>query len=231
MVIIFDLDGTLLDTVADLGRACNHALEACGYAPHGAACYPHWVGNGINKLIERALLAQPCTSQFLMHNASLSDEVLRVRAEFVAFYNVHNCDLTTPYDGISALLSRLKERGCRLAVASNKYMQATQRIVTRFFPDMFDVVLGERDGVPRKPHPQIVWDILSALNVKSSPSDSTFYIGDSLVDVQTAANAGVDMIACSWRFGAKCDLLHSSARFVVNSPQEIWRILSSSANC
>lgn len=228
MVIIFDLDGTLLDTVADLGRACNHALEMCGYVPHDAACYPHWVGNGINKLIERALLAQPCQSPSMSHHSFLSAEILRVRAEFVAFYNVHNCDLTTPYDGIPALLSELKERGCRLAVASNKYIQATQRIVTHFFPGMFDVVLGERDGVPRKPHPQIVWDILSGLNSKQSSSDSLFYIGDSLVDVQTAANAGIKMIACSWGFGAKSDLLHSSARFVVDSPQEILRLLSSS---
>ena len=154
--IIFDLDGTLLNTINDLGYACNHALQACGYPTHAIEDYPRLVGNGVRKLVERALNAGGVEP--------LTERVDEMMAHFVPYYNAHNCDYTRPYDGIPELLAELKHRGCRLAVASNKYQAATEKIVEHFFPGVFDAVLGERVGIPRKPDPQIVKDIMTRLN-------------------------------------------------------------------
>lgn len=211
-LVIFDLDGTLLNTIDDLGYACNHALEACGFPTHAIEEYPRLVGNGVNKLIERAL----------PEGQKDEETVLRVRAHFVPYYNAHNCDFTRPYDGIPELLESLKARGCMLAVASNKYQAATEKIVSHFFPGVFDVVLGEREGVPRKPDPQIVRDIEAKLQRDKVPSTySVLYVGDSLVDQATAANAGVPFVACSWGFVAREKLVEAGCEHIIDSPREL----------
>ena len=211
-LVIFDLDGTLLNTIDDLGYACNHALEACGFPTHAIEEYPRLVGNGVNKLIERAL----------PEGQKDEETVLRVRARFVPYYNAHNCDFTRPYDGIPELLESLKARGCMLAVASNKYQAATEKIVSHFFPGGFDVVLGEREGVPRKPDPQIVRDIEAKLQRNKVPSTySVLYVGDSLVDQATAANAGVPFVACSWGFVARERLEEAKCEQIIDTPQEL----------
>ena len=210
-LVIFDLDGTLLNTIDDLGYACNHALEACGFPTHTIEEYPRLVGNGVNKLIERAL----------PEGQKDEETVMRVRAHFVPYYNAHNCDFTRPYDGIPELLESLKARGCMLAVASNKYQAATEKIVSHFFPGVFDVVLGEREGVPRKPDPQIVRDIEAKLQRDEVPSTySVLYVGDSLVDQATAANAGVPFVACSWGFVAREKLVEAGCEHIIDSPRE-----------
>ena len=211
-LVIFDLDGTLLNTIDDLGYACNHALEACGFPTHAIEEYPRLVGNGVNKLIERAL----------PEGQKDEETVLRVRAHFVPYYNAHNCDFTRPYDGIPELLESLKARGCMLAVASNKYQAATEKIVSHFFPGVFDVVLGEREGVPRKPDPQIVRDIEAKLQRDKVPSTySVLYVGDSLVDQATAANAGVPFVACSWGFVAREKLAEAGCERIIDNPMEL----------
>ena len=156
MTIIFDLDGTLLNTIDDLGYACNYALEQTGYPTHPIADYPRMVGNGINNLIRRALPEAEQTEE----------NIQRVRAHFVPYYNAHNCDYTRPYEGIPELLATLKAQGHQLAVASNKYQAATEKIVGHFFSGIFDVILGEREGIERKPNPTIVFDILDRLRLK-----------------------------------------------------------------
>ena len=218
MLLIFDLDGTLINTIDDLGQACNHALSVCGFPTHQIEDYPRLVGNGINKLIERALPEE--------HRNEAT--VLRLREHFVPFYDQHNCDLTHPYDGIPELLQTLKAAGNTLAVASNKYQAATEKIVAHFFPTTFDVVLGEREGIPRKPDPQIVWDIihrLSPLTSNLSPLTSTlspiYYIGDSLVDAATARAANLPFVACTWGFCTKEQLLTVTPDHMVNHPSEI----------
>ena len=193
MLLIFDLDGTLINTIDDLGKACNHALSACGFPTHKIEDYPRLVGNGINKLIERALPEE--------HRNEAT--VLRLREYFVPFYDQHNCDLTRPYDGIPELLQTLKAAGHTLAVASNKYQAATEKIVAHFFPNTFDVVLGEREGIPRKPDPQIVWDIIHRLSPLASNLSPIYYIGDSLVDAATARAANLPFVACTWGFCTK----------------------------
>ena len=214
MLIIFDLDGTLINTIDDLGQACNHALAACGFPTHKIEDYPRLVGNGINKLIERALPEEHRNEE----------TVLRAREYFVPYYDEHNCDLTRPYDGIPALLQALKTQGHILAVASNKYQAATEKIVAQLFPDTFDVVLGEREGVARKPDPQIVYDIWSDGSDKSDGSE-TLYIGDSLVDAKTAQAAGVKLVLCTWGFCTEEQLATANPDYMVHHPAEILPII------
>lgn len=211
MLIIFDLDGTLINTIDDLGQACNHALSACGFPTHTIEEYPRLVGNGINKLIERALPEQ--------HRNETT--VLRLREYFVPFYDKHNCDLTRPYNGIPELLKALKAAGHTLAVASNKYQAATEKIVAHFFPNTFDVVLGERVDVPRKPDPQIVWDILASLPSTINHQPSTLYVGDSLVDAATAKAANLPFVACTWGFCTKEQLLTAQPDYMITHPLEL----------
>ncbi len=211
MIIIFDLDGTLLNTIDDLGYACNYALEQTGYPTHPIEAYPRMVGNGINNLIRRAL---PQTEQ-------TEENVLRVRTHFVPYYNAHNCDYTHPYEGIPELLQALNAQGHYLAVASNKYQAATEKIVRHFFPDTFDVILGEREGVERKPNPQIVYDITSRLSTFDS---RLLYIGDSLVDRDTAQNAKVPFVACSWGFVPKEQLVAAGIEHIIDHPADLLLI-------
>ena len=224
MIIIFDLDGTLINTISDLGQACNHALAACGFPTHKIEDYPRLVGNGVNKLIERALPEEYRNEE----------TVLRLREYFIPYYDEHNCDFTRPYDGIPELLEALKRKGDEamrrtgerwfLAVASNKYQAATEKIVAQIFPGIFDVVLGEREGVERKPHPQIVYDILSTLNSKLSTLNC-LYIGDSLVDAETARAAGATLVLCTWGFGTREQMEGAKPDYLVDHPLEVLKVV------
>lgn len=224
MVIIFDLDGTLINTISDLGQACNHALSSCGFPTHKIEDYPRLVGNGVNKLIERALPEEYRNEE----------TVLRLREYFIPYYDEHNCDFTRPYDGIPELLEALRRKGDEamrrkgerwfLAVASNKYQAATEKIVAQLFPGIFDVVLGERVGVERKPHPQIVYDILSTLNSKHSTLNC-LYIGDSLVDAETARAAGATLVLCTWGFGTREQMEGAKPDYLVDHPLEVLKAL------
>lgn len=215
MLLIFDLDGTLINTIDDLGQACNHALSACGFPTHKIEDYPRLVGNGINKLIERALPEE--------HRNEAT--VFRLREYFVPFYDQHNCDLTRPYDGIPELLQTLKAAGHTLAVASNKYQAATEKIVAHYFPNTFDVVLGEREGIPRKPDPQIVWDIIHRLSPLASNLSPIYYIGDSLVDAATAKAANLPFVACTWGFCTQKQLAQAQPNYMIHHPSEIVQII------
>lgn len=215
MIFIFDLDGTLLNTINDLGYACNYALEKTGFPTFPIEAYPAKVGNGINNLIRRALPEAERTEE----------NILKVREFFVPFYNNHNCDYTHPYEGIPEVLATLKAQGHLLAVASNKYQAATEKIVEHFFPGMFDVILGEREGIERKPNPQIVFDILSILHHTPYTLHYTpLYIGDSLVDYETAKNADVPFVACSWGFVAREKLVEAGIEHIIDKPEEILMI-------
>jgi phosphoglycolate phosphatase len=182
------------------------------------------VGNGVNKLIERALPEENRNEE----------TVLRLREYFVPYYDEHNCDFTRPYDGIPELLEALRRKGDEamrlkgerwfLAVASNKYQAATEKIVAQLFPGIFDVVLGEREGVERKPHPQIVYDILSTLNIQHSTLNC-LYIGDSLVDAETARAAGATLVLCTWGFGTREQMEGAKPDYLVDHPLEVLEVL------
>jgi phosphoglycolate phosphatase len=213
-LILFDLDGTLLNTIADLAHSTNYALALNGFPTHPIEAYRFFVGNGINKLFERVL----------PENERTTEQIARVRAVFLPYYNEHNTDYTQPYDGIETLLRQLRKQGYQLAVASNKYQQATEKLIDRFFPDIhFVSVFGQRDGVPVKPDPAIVRDILKIAHV--APAE-TIYIGDSGVDIQTAINSGVVSIGVTWGFRPREELEKAGADHVVDSINEILAILS-----
>lgn len=208
-LVIFDLDGTLLNTIDDLGLSANYALQALGYPTHDLSAYPQMVGNGINKLIERAL----------PEGEKTEENVRRMRSEFIPYYNLHNADRTLPYPGIPELLQNLNERGVLMAVASNKYQQATEKLIAHYFPSIpFAAVLGQRDGVAVKPDPAIVEDILQMTRLEHTDA---LYVGDSGVDMQTAANANVEACGVTWGFRPRTELESFSPAHIVSSPKEI----------
>jgi phosphoglycolate phosphatase len=208
-LVIFDLDGTLLDTVADLANATNMALEQCGYPTHSVEAFYKFVGNGINKLFARALPAE-CSDE---------ENVLRIRSLFVPYYNAHNADCSRPYPGVVELLRTLEKKGVKLAVASNKYHEATLKLVHHFFPDIhFAAVYGQRDGVPIKPAPDVVFDILQDTGV---PKEETLYVGDSGVDMLTACHAEVESVGVTWGFRSEEELREHKATHVVHGAEEI----------
>ena len=193
-LVIFDLDGTLINTIADLAVATNEALKAMGYPTHAEEVIQTFVGNGVSKLLERSMPEDKRTEE----------NIALVRRHFMAYYDQHNADLSTPYPGIADMLSRLQEAGVMLAVASNKYQSATEKLIARYFPHInFVCVLGQRQGIPVKPSPDIVLEIMEKANVSRS---DTLYVGDSGVDMQTAINAGIDSVAVSWGFRPRAEL-------------------------
>ena len=193
-LVIFDLDGTLLDTIADLAESANYALKQLGYPTHDAETIRTFVGNGINKLLERALPAHEQTEE----------NIMRMRSHFVPYYDIHNADLSTPYPGIVSLLEDLQAKGILIAVASNKYQEATVKLVKQYFPNIdFVEILGQREGINVKPDPSIVFDILKKADVSK---EDVLYVGDSGVDMQTAINAGVDAVGVTWGFRPQAEL-------------------------
>lgn len=209
---IFDLDGTLLDTIADLANATNQALAKCGYPTHPTEAYYRFVGNGINKLFARALPEE----------ARTEENVQRIRTLFIPYYNEHNADDSHPYPGIVELLTQLQSQGIQLAVASNKYQQATAKLVGHFFPNIrFAAVYGQREGVPIKPDPTIVNDILSETGISRT---HTLYIGDSGVDMQTARNASVESVGVTWGFRDEEELRNNGATHIIHHAKDILKL-------
>ena len=211
--LIFDLDGTLLDTIDDLANAVNYALHKLEFPTHTLTSYRGMVGNGARKLIERALPED-------MRSTQIVDSAL---ALFKEFYDEHCCEHTMPYPGIVDLLTVLTEQGVNLAVTSNKYQEAVSKIIAHYFPKInFRAVLGNRDGVPRKPDPSVVFEAL--LECPTQKSD-VLYIGDSAVDMETAKRAGIESIGVSWGFCPVKELEASYADHIVTDPQQILALL------
>ena len=208
-LVIFDLDGTLLNTIADLAAAANAALQANHFPVRTQAECQRFVGNGINKLLERALPQGHKTPQ----------DVANMRPAFFAYYDEHLTEQTRPYPGVKELLVKLQAGGVKLAVASNKYQSATQRLIKHFFPEIsFAAVLGQRDDVPVKPDPAIVEEILWA---SGAQKQNVLYVGDSDVDMQTAHNAGVRVCAVTWGFRSREELMSYKPDFMTDTPAEI----------
>lgn len=212
-LVIFDLDGTLLNTIADLANSTNYALKRCGFPIHRTEEYNFFVGNGINKLFERAL---PETERN-------ETNILRIRQEFIPHYDAHNADYSTPYPGIVPLLEELQQKGYLLAVASNKYQTATQKLVSHYFPQVrFSAVFGQREGIPVKPDPTIVQDILAQTGTHAS---KVLYVGDSGVDMQTAHQAGVIAAGVTWGFRPRTELEAFHPAYIVDRAEEIPPLL------
>lgn len=212
-LVIFDLDGTLLDTIGDLAAACNTVLERRGFPCHTYEQYCGFVGNGVMRLVERALPEADRTPE----------TVAAVRADFVKHYTEYINRYTKPYEGIPELLAELTRRGVRMAVASNKFQAGTEKLVRLYFPGVaFDPVLGQRPDVPLKPDPAVVVEILALTGVAR---DEVLYVGDSGVDMQTATAAGVRSVGVTWGFRTRGELEQSGAHHVVDTPDEILELL------
>ena len=212
-LVIFDLDGTLLNTIADLANSTNYALKVLGYPIHEPDKYNFMVGNGINKLFERAL----------PDGEKTEENVLRVRQEFVPYYDQHNADKSRRYPGVTELLETLQTAGMQLAVASNKYQAATEKLIAHYFPNIkFTAVFGQREGIPVKPDPIIVKEILQIAKVQE---EETLYVGDSGVDMQTAINAGVTSCGVTWGFRPRTELEEFNPDYIVTGAKEIIDII------
>lgn len=183
---VFDLDGTILDTLDDLTSAVNHAMRCMGRAPHDRLAVRRMIGNGVRVLIERAL-GEGATP-------ALTDEAL---VAFRAWYAAHLDVYTREYAGVTPMLQRLKAAGVRLCVCSNKYDAAVQSLISAHFPGLFDAVTGEGGGIPRKPAPEGVRHVM---RMAGADAQRTCYIGDSAVDLQTARNAHLPCFSVSWGF-------------------------------
>ena len=211
-LVIFDLDGTLIDTIGDLGTAVNAALTASGLPTHEEEAFRGMVGNGVRKLVMRAM------PETLREDEAAVDRVLQL---FLAYYIDHIDERSRPYPGIPELLSELDAAGVKLAVASNKFQSGAEKLISRMFPDIpFAAVLGGRKGQPLKPDPAIVDEIRSRAGADRS---ETVLVGDSGTDIATAAAAGVASIAVGWGFRPK-EALEAAGR-MVDSVSQLRQLL------
>lgn len=206
---IFDLDGTLLDTLQDLANSVNYALHQHGMPTHSVDAVRSFVGNGVRLLMERAVPDGARNPQF--------EDTF---ATFRRHYMQHSLDTTRPYGDIPELIHELKTRGCRLAVVSNKMMAATQELVRHFFPEI-EVAIGEHEaaGIRKKPAPDTVYEALRQLG--TSPFGEAVYVGDSDVDIETARNSGLPCISVLWGFRSREFLLAHGATTFAEHPLDI----------
>ena len=213
--VIFDLDGTLLKTIDDLANATNYALRTLGFPTHGLWIYPNLVGNGVTRLIERALPDDARTEKNI--NDALD--------AFKQYYDNHCCDTTVPYPGIPELLEDLTAKGINLAVTSNKYQEAVTKIINHYFPDAnFRAILGNTDGFPRKPDPRL---FSKRSHYAPPPKAQTLYVGDSGVDMETARRACVESCGVTWGYRSINELKEAYADHIVSTPTQIADIVYS----
>lgn len=210
-LLIFDLDGTILNTLEDLKESTNYALDFHGFPKRTLDEVRRFVGNGIGKLIERAVPA-----------GTPAKEAQRVLATFKRHYGEHCADHTKPYEKIPEFLKAVRERGCQTAVVSNKADFAVQELCEQYFPGMFDFVVGEREGIRRKPCPDSVNEVLRTLG---KTTDEAVYVGDSDVDVETAKNAGMPVIGVSWGFRGREFLEAHGAEWIADEPEDLWKFI------
>lgn len=204
---IFDLDGTLLNTLNDLAASTNYALRTHGMPERSIEEVRQFVGNGVGKLMERAIPGGITNPSF--------DNTFNT---FREHYLIHNLDTTRPYNGIEETLHALKKRGKALAIVSNKFYTATQELARHFFPDTISVAIGERDGIRRKPAPDTVTEALKQLG---KGKEGAVYIGDSEVDIMTAKNCGIPCISVLWGFRDRKFLVEHDARCLISSPEKL----------
>jgi len=209
--VVFDMDGTILDTLSDLADAMNYELCKNGMPVRTIDEIRRFVGNGIQKLIERAVPV-----------GTTSSTVNAIFVDFIDYYKTH-CEIATkPYDGIESLLKKLKEAGLKTAVNSNKADAAVQILCERYFPNLFDCAVGEKEGIAKKPAPDSVNEILRQLG---GPQHEAGYIGDSDVDFETARNAGLDFIGVDWGFRGKDFLRTCGAEKIAMNTEDVLRFI------
>ena len=210
-LVIFDLDGTLLNTIGDLAAAGNHALAEMGLPQHDTEKYKHFVGNGIPKLVERMLPA----------GHTPQDEE-RALALFSGYYGAHKTDLTAPYDGMPELVRKLGESGVICACNSNKAHEFSQALVRQFYGADIHDVIGAGQGFPTKPSPEAARELMRR---HGADERGTLYVGDSDVDMLTAHNAGIDACGALWGFRGRAELEGCHPKYLAENAQELGRII------
>ena len=208
---LFDMDGTILDTLEDLTDATNAALAMHGYPGHSIDAVRSLVGNGIGNLIRSAL-----------PSGTDEAEIHTVLGDFKKYYGAHCADKTRPYEGVLEMLHALRAAGVKTAVVSNKADFAVKELAERYFKGLFDMAIGEREGVARKPAPDSVFEVMRAMGAASA---ECVYIGDSDVDVLTAKNAGIDGIFVTWGFRSEECLRETGAKVLVSTPAQIEALI------
>ncbi len=210
---LFDLDGTLLNTLGDICGAVNYALKKNGFPTVTLDKCRRSVGDGFKELIKRTI----------PENAELSSEKIdEILKDFTSYYGEHICDLTKPYDGILELLKELKQKGKTVSIVSNKRDGAVKELAEIYFKGLIDYAVGENEiiGIKKKPNPDMVNSVLEKLNAKK---EDCLYIGDSQVDLQTAKNSNLKCVAVSWGFRTKNDLTLAGATDIIDFPNEILK--------
>lgn len=211
--VLFDLDGTLINTLEDLAAASNYALAAYGYPPRPVGDFKLLAGNGVAVMLERAMPPEERTP----------GRVEELKEKFLEYYSVHYADKTAPYDGVPELLRELKDRGYKRAVVTNKVEEMAKVILHKLYPDCFDLIFGQRDGVPTKPDPTLAHMAMKELGV--SPAECVF-MGDSGVDIQTAVNSGALPVGVLWGFREEKELLENGAKRIISQADELLDILA-----
>ena len=211
--IIFDLDGTLVNSIYDLADSVNFVLKQNGYPEHPLESFYYFIGNGTLKLIERAL----------PENKRTSDEIERIHSQFSERYSKNYLNKTVAYDGINELLNELDRLKIKYAVASNKTDIFTRKIIDKLFVNSFDAVIGKRDGNPTKPNPKIIYDILNGKDLSLS---EILFVGDSNIDIQTGHNANLKAVGCLWGFRDEKELKEAGADFIISHPSELLQIIN-----
>lgn len=209
--LIFDLDGTILNTLPDLTSSVNYALDKYGFPTRSIDEVRTFIGNGVGLLIKRSL------------PDSVDDETVeKCLLEFKAHYQENFAKKTVPYDKITDVLTFLKSKGIKIGVVSNKFDLATKALCKKFFNGLIDYAVGEIIGIPRKPDPT---SLLNAINTLEVLKQNVLYLGDSEVDIQTAKNAGVDLVSVSWGFKDQDFLIRNGAKKIINEPIQILNLI------
>ncbi|MDO4420520.1 MAG: HAD-IA family hydrolase [Eubacteriales bacterium] len=210
----FDLDGTLLNTLGGLTRSLNAARRMNNLAPQTEEQVTTFINNGVVKMIERSLAADPGD-----YSTELKERILK---DYIAYYNSHVLEETRPYNGMLEALLRLKADGMKLACITNKNDEPAQKLIKQFFPDVFDYVKGSVEGVERKPSPEPIEKCLYSLGIENS---DTVYVGDTEVDIMTAVNSGIDSISCTWGYRSRRFLVENGALFICTEPVDLRNLM------
>ena len=212
--VLFDLDGTLADSLIDLAAATNYAIGKFGYPARETECYKYFAGDGMAKMIERAL--PDCAGD----EATVS----KIMPVFLEYYGEHYCDNTKPYAGMIDLIDALKRRGILVAVVTNKAQEMADKVAGKLYGKRFDLIIGKREGIPAKPDPAAALIAMKELGV--TPEECIF-VGDSKMDVKTGVNSGAYPVGVLWGFRKRDELISGGAKKLINSPEELLAIIDS----
>lgn len=211
-LVVFDLDGTLINSLEDLADSANWMLQQHGFPTHPVDAYRYFVGDGMRKLIERILPPEELKDS----------QITKCQQEFLEYYRIHMEDKTTVYEGITELLTELKSRGLKIAVATNKAHIAVEPLMAKYFPTIrFDALFGQREGIPVKPAPQIMYDILRHVGCEANDA---LHVGDTATDMHLAHNAGVTAVGVLWGYRPLEELQEAGAQKIIKHPLDLLEI-------